>query len=74
MIRDVTMIVVYDECGIYQPFLNASKPQMKLEYVDKLAEVGKSIKSCDPAKEGIGMALYPTTATDSSQITLSCPS
>jgi len=65
---------IYDECGIYQPFLNASKPQIQLEYVDELAETGKSIDSCDPVKDGVGMALYLTAAIDSSQITLSCPS
>jgi hypothetical protein len=67
---------MYDECAVYQPFLNASKPQIQLEYADRLAALlpkPKPFTSCGATQEGVGKALYPTTKINSAQISMSCP-
>jgi hypothetical protein len=70
--------LLWNECAVYQPFLDAGKPQIQLEYSDKIAErsaeIGQPITfTCGAAQEGVGKALYPTTAVNSAEITTSCP-
>ncbi|WVW78081.1 hypothetical protein I302_100032 [Kwoniella bestiolae CBS 10118] len=56
----------YDECEKYDPFLKASKPQIRIEYKS-------SIKKCPSLKTGQQLLVYSGTVVNSSQITLSCP-
>jgi hypothetical protein len=63
---------MYDECPTYQPFLDAGKPQVQLEYADRLLEVGKTFTTCDPMQEGVTKALYPDKYVNSAKITMSC--
>ncbi|OCF53972.1 hypothetical protein L486_08529 [Kwoniella mangroviensis CBS 10435] len=56
----------YNECEKYDPFLEAGKPQIRIEYES-------SIKRCPSLKQGQQLLVYSDTVVNSTQITLSCP-
>jgi len=56
---------LYDECAMYEPFINANKPNFQIEY-------GTNIKSCPTLKSGQHLLVYGEDTLDTGKITQVC--
>lgn len=57
--------VRYKECHIYDSFLKANKPQIRVEYEN-------SVKTCPAKVNGVTFSVYSGLTLDSKKITLDC--
>lgn len=57
--------VAYKECHIYDSFLKAGKPEIRVEYEN-------SVRTCPAKESGVTFSVYSSYTIDSKTITLDC--